>query len=96
MSNEWYSSLTTPDGIIRIEIADSHEVIEGKLVLHHAHYDLDPAQLGSKRKLQFVLSPTPSHIALNGNETVRGIAKMKFWNRKVTLKLPETQMLFSR
>src|SRR5262249_11316852 len=55
MSNEWYSSLTTSDGTIRIDLVGCNEVVEAKLVLHNAHHDLDPSQLGSKRILQFVV-----------------------------------------
>jgi hypothetical protein len=96
MSNEWYSSLTTPDGIIRIELAEGNEVIEARLVLHQAHHDLDPAQLKSNRRLQFVVSPTPLHSELDAERSVRGVAKMKFWNRKVTIRLPETRLAFVR
>jgi hypothetical protein len=96
VSNEWYSSLTTPGGTIRLEITGGQEVLDARLVLHHAHYDLEPAQFGSHRRLQFVVSPTPIHSRLHAGETVRGVAKMKFWNRKVTLKLPETQVQFTR
>ena len=96
LSNEWYLGLSRPNGVIRIENVRRGEIIEAGLTIHQANYSLESAQSAHKRQLQFVMSPTPPYTKLNAGETMRGVAQMKFWNRKVTILLPETSILLIR
>src|SRR4051812_29142740 len=59
LSNEWYSSLSKPNGVIRIENMKDEDVIEAGLMIHQANFGLESSQLVLERQLQFVMSPTP-------------------------------------
>ena len=95
MSNEWYASLTRPDGTIRIERKTNGEVAEGNLILHEVHSGLEHTRPGHKR-LQFIVSPPITFSRLEADEPVCGIVRMKFWNRRVTIKLPDTAVTVKR
>ena len=95
MTNEWYLNLSKPGGVVRIDGLDGGGSIEAKLVIHQAHYGLGLGQPGS-RQLQFVMSPTPMYVKLRSNELVRGIVRIKFHDRQVTMRLPETRVIFTR
>ncbi len=95
MNNEWYASLTRPDGTIRIGRKASGEVAEGNLILHEVHSSLEHTQPGHKR-LQFIVSPPILFDRLEVDETVFGIVRLKFWNRRVTINLPETAIMVKR
>src|SRR5207237_6505076 len=86
MAGEWYTNLSKP-GAIRIEGLRDTPVVEGALLVHQAHYGLGLTQPGS-RQMQFVMSPTPLCPRLDPNGTVRGIARMRFGDRHVTIQLP--------
>lgn len=96
LSNEWCSGLSRPNGVISIENSRSEDMLEAGLMLHHASYGLESAHPAITRQLQFVMSPTLVHAKLDANEIVRGLAQMKFWNRKVTIVLPETSIVLIR
>lgn len=96
LSNEWYTSLSRLNGIVRIMSAASEDVIEAGLIVHEANFGLASSQPTLERQLQFVMSPTPPHRKFSKNETVYGIAHMKFWKRKVKIILPETEVQFRR
>ncbi len=93
LSKEWYSSLSKRSGVIRIENAKHETIIEAELMVHQANYGLECAV---RRKLQLTMSPTPLYKKLDANEIIGGTAQMKFWNRKVTIVLPETKILLIR
>jgi len=95
MTSEWYLNLNTSCGTIRMEGVQSEALVQAKLVLNRAHHGLGLIQPGS-RQLQFVMSPTPMHMRLDANEIVRGIARVRFGDRQVVAKLPETKVIFTR
>jgi hypothetical protein len=95
LSNEWYSGLSRPNGVIKIENMRTGAIIEARLMIHQASYGIESARSVLKRQLQFVMLPT-SVYKFNRNEPVRGFAQMKFWNRKATIVLPETSVLLIR
>jgi hypothetical protein len=95
MTEEWYSSLSQPNGYIRLHGVRSNEAIQGTLLLHQAHYGLGLTQPGS-RQLQFVMSPTQRCPRLSDNQTVWGTIRMKFGKRNARIDLPETKVIFTR
>jgi hypothetical protein len=95
MTSEWYASLQNPCGTIKIEGLKGEGLIQAKLLINQAHYGLGLSQPGS-RQLQFVMSPTPMYVKLDASETVRGTVRMKFGDRQLIIRLPETRVIFTR
>jgi hypothetical protein len=95
MTSDWYQNMSNSCGTIRIEGVKSDAVIQARLVLNQAHYGLGLTQPGS-RQLQFVMSPTPMHIKLGPNESMRGVVRMRFGDRQLVVRLPETKVIFTR
>jgi hypothetical protein len=95
MTYGWYACLSNPGGVIKIEGLPGGGSIEAKLMINQAHYGLGLSQPGA-RQIQFVMSPTPMYVRLDAKEAVRGSVRMKFGDRQLNIKLPETKVIFTR
>lgn len=95
MTPEWYEKLNNPCGTIKIEGLRGEGLVQAKLLINQAHYGLGLTQPGS-RQIQFVMSPAPMYLRLDANQTVRGTVRVKFGDRQLILKLPETRVIFTR
>lgn len=94
ISEDYSVSAEHQDGAIRLETPGGKSFVEGRLVVNRVQYGLGLAEPG-KKQVQLTMLPVPAHRRLDNVDKVKGTVYIRISERIVSVRLPETKIIFA-